>query len=100
MRLLLNEKPEGIVHLYDMVATLMGYEDTSNLHYDCTKINVSMDICDDVEEAYRREFEAVSDEWRNAFSMDWLCCGPKADESLPPRTVEVEEGFIVCDTLW
>lgn len=96
MRVKLKEAPQGIIHLYDMVARLMGNEDTSNLRYNCTKINVSQDISDVIELAYRTD--AYITDWKLAFGTDWCCYGPKVDESLPGATVEVQDGFIVEGT--
>ena len=46
-----NLLPLSIIDLYDFVATTLGY-DKEEVHYDCTKIEVSDDIADLVEEKY------------------------------------------------
>ena len=91
MRIKLQDKPEGIIHLYDLVASMMdySYEEIQNLSYDCTKINVAQDIFDDIDQSYKDEGKIDN------LAMDWVCFGPKVDDSLPTHTVEIQEGFII-----
>ena len=88
--------PLSITELYDYIATKLGY-DKDKVHYDCTKINVSTDIADLVEEKYKqiaREKGLPDDTWKMSFGMDWCCSGPKVDEKLDNGTIVVYDGFI------
>ena len=80
----------GIVAFYDKVAEVLGYENTDNLNYDCTKICVATNIADNIFEYMGKE-EGRSAEGRG---MAWVCYGPKALSSLEDDTVEIEDGFI------
>ena len=44
MKLKVPENNYGVVELFDAVAKVMGYADTSELEYDCCKINVAKNI--------------------------------------------------------
>ena len=79
----------GIVALYDKVAEMMGYENTDNLNYDCKEISVASNIADNVFAYYREQGAS-----REEIGMSWVCFGPKAVDTLPDDTVEVEDGFI------
>ena len=80
----------GIVEFYHRVAEVLGYENTDNLNYACTKISVAENIADNIF-AYMLEEQGFNEESRG---MAWLCYGPKAIPSLEDDTVEIEDGFI------
>lgn len=85
----------SITTLYDCVALALGYHPSAVAHYDCRKIKVSSDIEDNIHSWYKSSFEnELGDDWKQKFGMEWVCFGPKLDESLPANTVEVEEGFL------
>lgn len=44
MKIKIPNKNYELIEFYETVATEIGYTDTSELHYDCTKINISEDI--------------------------------------------------------
>ena len=91
-----NLLPLSITDLYDFVATTLGY-DKEKAHYDCTKVEVSDDIADLVEEKYRQvgqEKGLGEYDIKMSFGMDWCCSGPKVDEKLDNGTIVVYEGFI------
>lgn len=91
-----NLLPLTITDLYDFVATTLGY-DKEKVRYDCTKIEVSNDIADLVEEKYRQvgqEKGLSEDSIRMSFGMDWCCNGPKVNEKLDNGTIVVHDGFI------
>ena len=85
----IESKPTGIVNLYDIVAKQLGH-DRTKCHYDCTKIEVSEDIAQAIEDAYN---DGTSD-WKMTFGMHWCCFGPKENKELPDSTVRIEPGFI------
>lgn len=91
-----NLLPLTITDLYDFVATTLGY-DKEIARYDCSKIEVSNDIADLVEEKYRQagQEKGVSESCiRMSFGMDWCCSGPRVNEKLDNGTIVVYEGFI------
>ena len=75
---------ECITAFYDRVARSFDLTPSDNLHYDCTKIEVSNDIADAVERFYGD---------RMTFAMLWICSGPKVNESLNDGEVLVHDGF-------
>ena len=87
MRLSLNlDKPLTIQDLYDKVAIYLG-KDEKSARYDCTKIRVSENIYNMVEQIYGVCIFS--------FAMDWLNYGPKVDESLKDYEVDIEDGFFI-----
>ena len=100
MKILISNANCTIVELYDAVAREMGYADTSEINYDCTKINVSEEIQDDIIAYYHkaaRETDPTLSESdiRIGTAMALLQAGPKLDVTLKANEVEVFEGFIV-----
>ena len=89
MEIKLERKPTGIVNLYDIVAEQLGH-DRTKVEYDCTKIEVSENIAQTIEDCYNDG----TDDWKQTFGMHWVCFGPKEDKTLPDDTVRVEAGFI------
>ena len=85
----IDKMPIGITNLYDIVAEKLGH-DPSKCHYNCTKIEVSENIAQAIEDCYN---DGTSD-WKMTFGMHWCCFGPKEDKTLPDNTVRIEEGFI------
>ena len=88
--------PLTITDLYDFVAIALGY-DKEKVHYDCTKIEVSDDIAELIEEKYRQvgqEKGLGEYDIKMSFGMDWCCSGPKVDEKLDNGTIVVYDGFI------
>lgn len=86
---------EGLTEFYDAVATEMGYTDTSELHYDCRKINVAQNIQDSFFGYYREAYPELSEnDLRIHVTMLLVCKGPKVDKSLKANEVEVFDGFI------
>lgn len=99
MKLKVPSAPCGLTELYDVVATEMGYADTSVLKYDCTKISIAKNIQDGFYayyEAVAREAnpDVTAQEISVATTMLLAMKGPKVDESLNANEVEVFAGFI------
>lgn len=91
-----NLFPLSIIDLYDFIATVLGY-DTDAVRYDCTKVSVSEDIADLVEEKYKqvgKEKGLCESDIKLSFGMDWCCSGPKVDNELDEKTIVVSDGFI------
>ena len=80
----LKSKATGIVDLYNMIAEQLGF-DHRKCNYDCTKIEVSADIEENIRRCYEDQEE---------FAMSWLVFGPKMNRDLPTNTVAIREGFI------
>lgn len=85
MKMIIKRCPDGIVDLYYIIAEQLGY-DKEKCSYDCTKIDVSESIMDDIRNTYTDEA---------LFSMRWVTYGPKANKNLKGREVDVQDGFIV-----
>ena len=77
-----------ITALYEQVAEICG--ETSGVHFDCTKIEVSENIALAIFEHY--ENNGVS---RDNAGMKWVCYGPKTNDHLPNDTCAIESGFFV-----
>jgi hypothetical protein len=95
-----NYKPMSIIELYEAAATEMGYANTSEIKYDCTKINVAENIQDGFYEYYLaliRENDIYSheNEARADITMLLAMSGPKVDQTLKANEVEVFDGFTI-----
>ena len=89
VKLGMEESYCGIVALYNKVATLLGHENTDDLHYDCRKINVANNIFENIRAYYEKDQKLD----KESFGMAWVCYGPKCDEALPDDTITIEDGF-------
>ena len=99
MKCVVEDKPYGIVELYDAVARQIGHTDTSALHYDCTKINIAENIQDGMYEYYltlirEKDIYSHENEARADITLVLAMSGPKVDTSLKANEVEVFDGFI------
>jgi hypothetical protein len=100
MKMLISIQPfGGLTEFYDTVAKGLGHFDTSELHYDCTKINVAENIQDKFYEYYTalvRETEPMSSEndIKIGITMLLAMSGPKVDSNLKANEVEIFDGFI------
>ena len=84
---------------YDAVATEMGYTNTSELRYDCTKINIAANIQDGFYTYYaekaRETTPDISDnDIQIGITMLLVMSGPNVDKSLKANEVEIFDGFI------
>ena len=93
MKIYTRLEKESIVSFYKAVAEQLGY-DTANTRYDPTKIKVSRERSDIIEEKYKEIGEARGVDWKMSFGMDWLCYGPQVTEELNRAEIELEDGFI------
>ena len=93
MKLYVRTIPEGIVDFYNAIALQLGYPDLDAIRYDCTKIEVSEERAEAVEEWYK-SLDPDGNEWKYAFGMHWVCSGPKTNKDLHGDEVIIEEGFI------
>lgn len=92
--------PCGLTEFYDAVATEMGYADTSELKYDCTKINVAANIQDGFYEHYlalirEKDIYSHENEARADITLVLAMSGPKVDINLKANEVEVFDGFTI-----
>ena len=99
MKFKLENKPYGLIELYDAVAREMGYADTSEINYDCRCINVAANIQDGLYEFYTamaRETnpDANIKDVRTSITMVLAINGPKVDINLADDEVEIFKGFI------
>ena len=97
--LISNYKPCGIQELYEAAAKEIGYTDTSEIKFDCTKINVAENIQDGFYEYYLaliRENDIYSheNEARADITLVLVTSGPKVDKSLKENEVEIFDDFI------
>lgn len=99
MKLMIAEGKYSLTELYDTIAKTMGYTDTTELQYDCRKVNIASNIQENMY-AYYYDYAKANDktltekEIRVGTTMLLLLSGPKVDESLKANEVEVFEGFI------
>lgn len=89
----------GIVQLFDTVAREIGYRNTSELNYDCRKINVAKNIQDMFYEFYtqlvrKADSKMPDSDIQVGITMTLAMSGPKVDETLADNEVEIFEGFI------
>lgn len=100
-RMLISIQPPcDLVSFYDVVAKGLGYFDTRERKYDCTKINIAENIQDDFFKYYTqaaRETDPTLSEndIRASIAMLLMCSGPKVDPTLKANEVEIFDGFIV-----
>ena len=99
MKILIQNGNYSLVELYDLVAREMGHAETTDLHYDCRKINVSEQINDGIIKYYHdaaRETDPNMSEndIKIGTAITLLQSGPKLDVTLEANEVEVFEGFI------
>ena len=97
--LISNYKPCDITELYEAAAKEMGYADTSEIKFDCTKINVAENIQDGFYDYYLkliRENDIYSheNEARADITLVLAMSGPKLDKTLKANEVEIFDGFI------
>ena len=93
------DRYEGLSEFYDAVATEMGYSDTSELHYDCRKINVAKNIQDNFYDYYMAELMKMcpssdKEDFQNSITATLTIYGPKVDSTLKANEVEIFDGFI------
>ena len=103
MKLTIQNKPCGLIAFYDAVATEMGYTGTSELHYDCRKINVAENIQDSFYDYYTANAKETNPnanmtDVQISITMILAIKGPKVDKTLKANEVEVFDGFI-CSTI-
>lgn len=82
----------GIVEFYEGVARQLGFtvsEEYENLEYDCTKIDVAVNIQKDIFDYYEERGHKPQ-----TSAMWWCCYGPKAYEEYAENEIHIEEGFI------
>lgn len=100
MKFVISNAAMGLPEFYDAVATEMGYADTSQLKYDCTKINVAENIQDGFYDYYlalirEKDIYSHENEARADVTLVLAMSGPKVDKALKANEVEVFDGFIV-----
>ena len=95
MKIRVPSKIYGITELYDTVALAMGYNDVSELNYDCRNINVALNIQENFFKHYKEDNVEMSEgDFKAAMIALLLNYGPKTDELLSDYEVEVFKGFI------
>ena len=100
MKLLISTEPCRLCDFYDIAAREMGYEHTSDLQYDCTKINIAPNIQDNFYTCYTRLVKETDPQLSDndisvGITMLLAMSGPKVDINLKANEVEVFDGFIV-----
>ena len=95
----INIESCDLTEFYDTVAREMGYSDTSELHYDCRKINIAANIQDGFYEYYAQQARETDpylsdNDIKVGTTMLLVMSGPKVDDSLKANEVEIFDGFI------
>jgi hypothetical protein len=93
------QKPMSLMEFYEAVATEMGYTDTSEIKYDCTKINIAENIQDGFYDHYAQTAKETDptlsvNDIKTGITMLLAMSGPKADTALKANEVEIFDGFI------
>lgn len=101
MKIKIKNMLYSLPEFYDAVATEMGYDNTSDLHYDCRNINIAANIQDNFYEYYAGQARETSpvlseNDIRVGTTMLLVMSGPKVDDALNPNEVEIFDGFIVA----
>lgn len=95
MKLKVASKHYGLTELYDTIAGAMGHHDTTQLNYDCRKINVAPNIQEGFFAHYKATMPGMSEtDLKMNVCMMLLNYGPKTDEELEENEVEIFDGFI------
>lgn len=99
MKILIPNKSYSLPEFYDTVAREMGIAPTSEIKYDCRKVNIAENIQDGFYEYYsalaRETDPSISEnDIKTGITMLLAMSGPKVDMSLPKNAVEVFDGFI------
>lgn len=76
---------------YETVASVAGYEVKQEDIFDCTKVNVSANVQENIIAAYQEKDTSL--EKSSVISL-LLMAGPKVDAGLPDNTVEIFDGYI------
>lgn len=76
---------------YETVASEAGYEVKQEDMFDCTKINVAVNVQDNIIAAYHENDDSLE---RSSVISVLLMAGPKVDTGLPDNTVEIFDGYI------
>ena len=96
-----DTKNKTIEQLYAVIAREMGFDaEDKGVFFNCTKVNISKNIQDNIYEAYRIQHPDVFQQQPAAAEQQVTILlaqsGPKVSKELPDDTVEVFDGFI-CD---
>ena len=95
MILSVKGNPCSLTDFYEEVAREMGYQNTSEIRYDCTKIDIAENIQDGFYEYYRTLAQDVPESEINVgITMLLALSGPKVNRDLKANEVEVFDGFI------
>ena len=78
----------GIQAFYDLIAKQLGY-DPEKVVYDCTKIDVSKSVQDQIFAFYKNDGASLE-----AISQAWVCYGPKTSLTYDDCVAEVKPEFI------
>ena len=89
IKVTINNGDCTIIELYDRIALTQGLDPRDDrISYNCSKIDVSQTIMDEVFECYKRD--GVDEQ---TIAMWWVCYGPKANESLSEHEILISEGW-------
>ena len=76
---------------YETVASVAGYEVKQEDMFDCTKVNVSTKVQENIIAAYQEKDTSLE---KSSVISVLLMAGPKVDAGLPDNTVEIFDGYI------
>ncbi len=74
---------------YSMLGKRLGYIETSNTRYDCTKISIAKNIQDKCFEYHERLGNDTA-----SIAMNFCMSGPKVDNTLKDNHISIETGYI------
>ena len=99
MKIKVPHKNYSIIELYETAATQMGHLNTSELEFDCRKINIAKNIQDGFYKYYTelvKETDPNMSETSIQTEITMLLAigGPKVDAELADYEVEIFDGFV------
>ncbi len=86
-----EQMKQMLTPFYETVASVAGYEVKQEEIFDCTKVNVSANVQENIIAAYQ---DKDTDLEKSSVISILLMAGPKVDAGLPDNTVEIFDGYI------
>ena len=86
-----EQMKQMLTPFYETVASVAGYEVKQEDIFDCTKVNVSANVQENIIAAYQEKDTSLE---KSSVISVLLMAGPKVDAGLPDNTVEIFDGYI------
>ena len=86
-----EQMKQVLTPFYETVASVAGYEVKQEDIFDCTKVNVAVNVQENIIAAYQVKDASLE---RSSVISVLLVAGPKVNAGLPDNTVEIFDGYI------